>query len=397
MSAPFSVPYVDVADPTQEAGNDFGEECRTEGTLSPSESLWTGTYDVAGILARSGAGGPRFKTGIETLDERLTLRTAPMNVGTPLGRIICLIGAAGSGKSVGVDQCALGLATQGLRVVMLVVDEPREDAAERIGQGLGFRHAELNAEYPKTIERVREKQAPLDLSILPDENDPAIPTIEDATKFLLSVSNALGHVLVADGLHTCRSATERDDDPPRVRIETRMNVFRELRRKGILVFFTAEANRGAYASRDVSKRTSAMAAGAESRSIEFGSDALLFLAPEGDSIHIELPKNRIGRKLQPFSVRLNAGAASFRPLSEETVASETAAKRDEYLLQFEDKIVKLLNDAPDGLSGRGIESEHLGPRDVIRDALAAACVKGKVLKTPSGKNGFCYRLPRGTE
>jgi len=365
-------------------------------TGSNVSKIWTPTYDVAGILGKSGAGGPRFKTGIETLDERLTLRTAPTNIGTPGGRIIGFIGSSGSGKSVAIDQCALNLARQKLRVAMLVVDEPREDPAERIGQGLGFRHAELNAEYPKTIERVREKQATLDLSILPDEDAPKMPSIEDAAAFLLSVPNDLGHVLAVDGLHTCRSATERDDDAPRIRIETRMNVFRALRLKGILVLFTAEASRGAYASRDVSKRTSAMAAGAESRSIEFGSDALLFLACEGDRITVELPKNRIGRKKQPFSLRLDAGSASLLPMSDEALASEAEGKRTEYLLQFEDKIVKLLAKAPKGLSANAIEGERLGRRDDIRDALRGACDKGKVEKESGARGGgFLYLLPAG--
>jgi len=288
-----SIPRLRVPiDPTREAGADIGEECISAvepKTPSAEGKPWTGTYDVAGILARSGAGGPRYKTGLETLDERLTLRTAPMSVGTPLGRIIGLVGASGAGKSLGLDQFALAFAVQGLRVVMLVVDEPREDAAERIGQGLGFRHAELNAEYPGTIERVREKQAALDLLILPDdENDSKMPSLEDAAELLLSVPNDLGHVLAVDGLHTCRSTVERDDDPPRVRIETRMNVFRGLRRKGLLVLFTSEASRGAYASRDASQRTAALAAGAESRTIEYGSDALLFLSCQGDGIAVEL-------------------------------------------------------------------------------------------------------------
>ena len=106
-----SVPVVEVTEGKDAADwiargatcEDFEKLAVTTATPVPA-SPWRGTYDVAGILAASSAGGPRFKTGIEALDERLTLRTNPQNVGTPLGRVIGFVGSPGAGKSVTIDR-----------------------------------------------------------------------------------------------------------------------------------------------------------------------------------------------------------------------------------------------------------------------------------------------------
>jgi KaiC/GvpD/RAD55 family RecA-like ATPase len=361
-------------------------------------STWIGVYDVAGILARADTSGPRFLTGIGALDDGLAPKTNPSKKGLPLGRAVVFCGAPWQGKSVLIDQCARECAHQGLRVVLLVNDEPREDAAERIGQGLGFRHAELNAEYPATLERLRDKAADLDLHILPDEEEERPqPTIEDAAAFLRRKPNALGHVLALDSLHRVRSSTERDGDDSRAQIEKRMAVIRNLRRDGILVLLTAEVNRASYASKDVTKRQSPLASGAESRSIEYGSDVLLFLsAGDGGRVRAELVKNRVGRQRVAFSMRLDPGAARFVGVAEDDIRAEEKAAHAVALTAIEDRIIGVLRAAGgNGLSGRTIEAEHLGPKDDVREALATAASTGRVLKRPRAQQGggFLYFLP----
>jgi KaiC/GvpD/RAD55 family RecA-like ATPase len=360
---------------------------------------WTGVYDVAGILARSGSNGPRFLTGLAPLDEALASKHDPARRGVLLGRVLGICGAPWQGKSVLVCQCARELASQGLRVVLLVDDEPREDAAERIGQGFGFRHAELNPEYPGTLERLRNVAADVDLSILPDdEEERPRPTIEEAAEFLTSTPNRLGHVLGLDSLHKSRSRTEGDRDDERTRIDKRMSAVKVLRRHGVLVLFTAEVNRASYASRDPERRQSALAAGAESRSIEYGSDVLLFLSQDHDDdglVRVELPKNRVGRRRVAFSMRLEPGPARFVGVAEESITREREGRRAEKLGELGSTIVRTLRDAPAGLSGAAIEAERLGARDDVRKALRAAVESGRVLKSQSDRKGggFVYSLP----
>jgi KaiC/GvpD/RAD55 family RecA-like ATPase len=292
---------------------------------------WAGVYDVAGILGRSSSGGLRYPVDLAPLDALLAPRSEPHRRGFSLGRSVSILGEPYEGKSVLLGQCCLGLAKAGLRVVFLVDDEPREDTAERIGQGLGFRHAELNAQYENTVARVREAQAGLDLSILPDEDeDEASPTIDDAAEFLLSRPNTLGYVLAIDSVHTAHCRAERDKDAPRLQIQARINAIRKLRKRGVLVLFTGEVSRDSYASPDPAKRKRPISAGAETRDLEYGSDLILFLTagPDG-TVRVTVPKNKIGRtkKDLSFSVRLLPGPARFEAVDEGVAEANAEAAR----------------------------------------------------------------------
>lgn len=364
-------------------------------------------YDVPGILSRSSAGLARYSTSLLALDELLRPRANPTLAGLLPGRVVALNGAPGAGKSLLADQLAFAMARHGFRVVMLVDDEPREDAAERVGQLLGFRHAELNPEYPGTIVSLRETLADpekgLDISILPDEEaEGPRPTIEDAAALLLSVQNERGHVLVIDSLHASLSKAEKDGDIPRVQIETRMAAIKHLRRQGVLVIFTSEVNRASYASKDPSQRVAALASGAEGRSIEYGSDLILFLSSSTNSLtQIEVPKNRIGRKKGAFLVRLNEARARFE--TEDPAVAEAQAKdaQDAVLMAIEDRVVGLLDELGVPCSTATIERENLGGRggrDLVRQALLSGVKKGKFTRRPhkpgEGRGGgFVFELP----
>jgi KaiC/GvpD/RAD55 family RecA-like ATPase len=358
-------------------------------------------YDVASILERSRAGGPRFLTGLKPLDELLTPKANPTQVGIQTGRVVGLCGAPYQGKSVLADQLALQMAKHGLRVVMLVEDEPREDAAERIGQGLGFRHAELNPEYPSTILSLKTAldDARFDLTLVPDPDDdgPRL-TIEMAAERLLSVKNDLGYVLVVDSLHSSRTDHEQDDDSPRAAIGQRIRAFKALRKRGVLVIYTAEASRAAYASRDASQRTQAIAAGAEARDIEYGSDLLLFLSPaEDETVQVEVPKNRVSKRKGEFVMRLDPGPARFHGVDETVVELARKEKEDTKLMKLEDEIVKVILANNDFMTGRRIEDEHLGRRTDVRAAIRSALAKGKLVRREApgkrGGGGFVYGPP----
>lgn len=382
---------------------------RADGTPEEGAREFLGAYRVPQILARSHAAGPRYSTGISKLDEVLRKEldgNNPARLGTPLGRILSFIAPPHVGKSVAVDQCAFSFAKQGLRVVILVQDEPREDAAERIGQQAGFRHAELNADYPDTLARVAAAVELLDISILPDddEEENGRVTIEDASRFLLSVPNPKGYVLVVDSLHRAVSEKEKDDDPPRVQVRQRMEACRSLRKRGVLVLLTVEANRSFYVSKDPAARTSAMGAGAESRDIEYASDVQLVLTREDSTgiVTVEHPKNRIGRKtVGSFSLRLNQGPAQFTPVSDEAAKAEVDGRRAEALFAVGDLILDWLQEeAPEnGASMDRIQRQSgVRPRADLRAALKMAVQDARIEKFPApgskGGGGSWYRPAR---
>lgn len=385
--------------------DDLDELAEIERTLDEADAADEAKrHSVPSILRHAGNSGPRYPTGIGALDEKLTPEADPTKVGLPMGRAVCLNGAPGAGKSLLLDQLCLEMAKHGLRVVMLVEDEPREDAAERIGQGLGFAHRELNADYPPVLERLEAKikDLGLDLSIFPDEDaDAQRLTIDQAAAILLKREGARGYVLAIDSLHAVSCDEERDEDPPRVRIEKRMQCVRKLRRQGVLVLFTGEANRGAYANRDPNMRTSALAAGAESRAIEFGADVVILLSDgEAGSIKVEVPKNRIGRKRGSFNVMLDKGPARMKEIDDATLEANELAMREASLLPLVDKVVKAVDDNGEAMSENAICKDLGGRAENVRFAAKMALQSHRLVKVKrQGKGGGeAYDLPsRGSE
>ena len=337
---------------------------------------------VPDVLARSGGGGPAYPTGIPALDKLLLRPGETQRMGLGAGRIVVINGQPYRGKSLLLGQLGLEMAKHGLRVVLLVDDEPQEDAAQRIGQQLGFAYKELNAEYPNVISELRQKMGEmgLDIGIVPDEErEEGRISIEAAGKALLAVDSPRGHVLGVDSLHTCYCEAEEDTDPPRVRIEKRMLALRKLRKQGVLILCTAEASRAAYASKDPSARVSPMAAGAEARAIEFGADLLLFLT-EGpaDSVNVQVPKNRIGKRKGEFFLILEPGPARFREETEEELEAQAMAMRDERLLPLEDKILDLLPPGGEWMSRNELQEATNKKRSDVLRAVDLCIEKGKL-------------------
>jgi KaiC len=364
-----------------------------------------GVYSVAEILGRSTAGGPRFKTGIATLDTRLAWPTKPLDIGIPLGRVFGIVGAPGAGKSMMLGQISATLAAQGPRVVMLVRDETREETTERVGQQRGFLKDELNAENPRVIKRLTEQTKDLDLQVIPDEDmDDGEPTIERAAEYLLSVHNKYGYFLSIDSLHRARCEAETARDEIRARITMRLDALRRLNRierDRLSIIYTAEANRSAYASRDESKRTSPEAAAAESRDFEYATHTQLFLTSEkgSDIVRADIPKNKVGYTREPFSMRNNRVSASLTPLSDETVRNEKEGKASEALMAVEDRIREYLQKTPDKwIGGRTIIEAQpcLGASQrEVKAALATGCAdvdgKRKFHQKEAPRGGFVYR------
>jgi hypothetical protein len=131
-----------------------------------------------------------------------------------------------------------------------------------------------------------------------------------------------------------------------------------------------------------------MAAGAESRAIEFGADLILFLT-EGvaDSVHVQIPKNRIGKKKGEFHLVLQPGPARFREETEEELEAQAAAMRDDRLLAVEDAIVTLIGPG-EWLTRAEIQEATSKKRTDVLRAVELAVEKGKLIqRTRHGKGG----------
>lgn len=119
-------------------------------------------------------------------------------------------------------------------------------------------------------------------------------TIEDAAKDLAQFAAGRPCALFADSQQTVRSS--RKTDGPRERIEAVAAAQREAAELYRMISVsTSEANRASYRNAEAATSSNDLAAGAESRAIEFSAQTLLMLRTPKDHpdiIHVRVAKNR---------------------------------------------------------------------------------------------------------
>lgn len=261
----------------------------------------------ADIVALWRTDGPllRVPTGIRSLDELC-------RGGLPVPWRVVIIGAPSAGKTfvetVIADALARGAHAAGMCVGLLAVDEEPEDVTVRLGQIAGFTVAELERRDPDTLDQLEEELAKLDVTLYD-----ASWTIEGAAADLAGRARSQGKraAFFVDSLHAATSDRSRgvEGGQPRLSVAANMQAIRAVcSEHRMLVVTTCEANRAAYASEQASSDRNDLAAGAESRSIEFLGQTLLVLRTPKDHpdvVEVSVPKNRRATARHIFHLRLD--------------------------------------------------------------------------------------------
>ena len=245
----------------------------------------------ANVVAVWRLDGPlvRIPTGLAALDKAC-------RGGLPVPWRLYIIGAPSAGKTLlqvaTADHMARAAAEAGACVGILAVDEEPEDITIRLLQIAGFTVAEAEARDPEVLRQMGAALEGLAIRLYD-----ATWTIETAAADLAAwAAQQRRHgVLFVDSLQTARSSagagtTARDGVEANVRATRWAATTHRL-----LVVATSEANRASYRNDDAAKDTNDLAAGAETRAIEFGAQTLLMLRTpkdEPDTIHVRIAKNR---------------------------------------------------------------------------------------------------------
>jgi hypothetical protein len=165
----------------------------------------------------------------------------------------------------------------------------------------------------------------------------ATHTIESVADDLAAWAKAEGRMaaLFIDSIQAARSDAARSAESPREVVEANVAAMRAASTgHRMLVGATSEANRASYRNEQAAEHSNDLAAGAESRAIEFGAQTLLMLRTPKDRpdvVHVRIAKNRRAY-VGEFWLKLDREAHTLTecpPPSEDpnTTAAKTEAKR----------------------------------------------------------------------
>jgi len=346
---------------------------RPPGWLTPAEAL-----------RRQKNTSQRFLTRIPSLD-RAT------GGGIPRGRVIVIVGRPGTGKTTLCLPAVVGMAAEGASVGILLQDEGLEPGVVRLAQRQGFPRDLLEAADLATIEAAATRLDVLDHVHCLDP-DLATASFDSFLSGMDALAGDRPQVWLLDSAQVIRMAATGGKEE-RMKVKGLLEAVKsEARRRGAVVFLISQSNRASYRSKRTEENSDPLTAGAESASIEFMSDVLIFLSPDGeDRTKVQLCKNRIGH-LATFHVALDRQKAEYREIDTGALMAEEEAdqmvKQDKKVHGWCQKVVAVLAKHPAGLSGRQIREMAGLPNTrwiPAQEALVAAHrITGTVNDGPNG-------------
>ncbi len=248
----------------------------------------------ADVIGRWRHEGPlvRVATGIAPLDDAC-------RGGLPIPWRVVIVGAPAAGKTFMeiaiADSLARSCSAAGLYVGILAVDEDPDDLTVRLAQIAGFTVAQAELRDPETLDAMEAALCGLRVRMYD-----ASWTIDAAAADVHALATSEGRqaALFIDSAQTARSSASKAIEEPSARqvVEANTETIRAVS-SGLrmIVVATSEANRNAYRSEDAAERGNDLAAGAESRTLEYSAQTLLMLRTPKDHrdvIHVRIAKNR---------------------------------------------------------------------------------------------------------
>jgi replicative DNA helicase len=253
--------------------------------------------------------GRRLRTGINTLDEAF-------RGGIPLKSFGVLVGAPGAAKTTIATSLLDRFQRDGAVAMYLAADEARDGIVVRLGQLDGFPREGLESPHD-TVRRAfaAKLRARPDLLVVDPHEDRL--TLEEAASMLQELAGDRIRVIIVDSLQTIPCAAADAATDARDRMNTIIETCKRIAKRGAIVIAISEMSRGGYRTGDRATDTSALAAGKESGSIEYGANFVLGLRSargEKGVIEVEVAKNRIGSEKPDLRLRIDFERASVHEL-----------------------------------------------------------------------------------
>lgn len=252
--------------------------------------------------------GPRLPLGLPSLD-------GATRGGLPLGKLVALIGAPGASKTNFATWLASGWERAGCAVLFVAADESREAVITRFGQLAGFDRDNLEGEDDGRRNAFRRDALTRSIAVVDPFEDRV--SLEMAERMLIELAGDRPRVLIVDSLQTAPCDASLNYETRREQVEAKIDVLKGIHKRGALVLLISEMARAGYRTGRRDQDISALAAGAESRAVEYAAHLLLGLKPvrgEIGQIDVEVAKNRLGQGKPEIRLSLNFETLGFREL-----------------------------------------------------------------------------------
>jgi KaiC/GvpD/RAD55 family RecA-like ATPase len=350
----------------------------------------------------------RVPTGIETLDRMC-------RGGLPVPWRVVFVGAPSAGKTgvatIIANRMALAAGAAGLFVGILAVDEEPEDLTVRFAQMAGYTVKEAEQRDPAQLGEIAEALSAHRIRLYDCTH-----TIESAADDLAGWCTAEDGrgVLFVDSMQAATSEAAANATTPREMVEGNVRAIRWVStHHRLLVVATSEANRASYRNDDAAQTSNDMAAGAESRAIEFSAQTLLMLRTPKDEpnvIHARVAKNRRAERGE-FWLQLDREGHTVKECPNPDADPAAVANREEAkragaraeVARDAKELARLLFRHPQGLGERELRAELKAAglkwgRDRL-DAARIALTSGRdgvrlVDAAPAKGGQRCWRLER---
>jgi len=247
--------------------------------------------------------------------------------GMPFPRRVVAVGAPGACKTGLAVHIADEFDKAEVCVGFLAIDEEPEDITLRLLQMADCDREKLEARDPEELAEALKEMTKANIRFYGPGD-----TIEHAAADLAAWAKSQGKraALFVDSIQTatCKALHGRSHTSPRDVVEANVAALRRAASDhGMFTFATSEANRASY--KEGAAATNQMAAGAESRAIEFSAQTLLVMvADEKDPtvFHVNVVKNRALDRGE-FSLKLTPKHHVIVPVDRDALKAKRAEEK----------------------------------------------------------------------
>lgn len=252
--------------------------------------------------------GPRLPIGLPTLDNAT-------RGGIPMGRFVSIVGAPGASKTNLSTWLCDGWERAGCGVLYVAADESRESIVTRIGQLDGFDRDLLEGLDPGRRNAFQRNARSRALKVVDPFGDKIL--LEQCEAELVDLAAGRPRVMIVDSLQRVPSSGAAAFETRREQLEYLVELLDQVAKRGTLVIVISEMSRAGYRTGKRDTDISALAAGAETRAIEYASHLQIGLKPvrgERGIIDLEVAKNRLGPDKPEIRLTLDFANLGFREI-----------------------------------------------------------------------------------